>query len=286
MPSPQTGTVTLDQQTFELLRKLIEARFGLVYTTETAYLLEKRLAPRVLAAGLSSFPEYYAYLTSARVPQGVRDREMTEIFELLSTRETYFFREAYQLDAFRQTFLPTIHERRPRGNTLNIWSAGCASGEEPYSIAVEIIESGLFGGWDVRVVGTDLSSLALHAAMHAIYGPSSFRQTEPSRLQRYFRPLTGRWQVVEEVRKLCTFHKLNLMSDDYSVVGGPFDAIFCRNVIIYFDRKARAKLIDRLSERLAPGGYLFLGHAESLLDGNTPLGIAHLGKELVYRKPK
>ena len=286
MVSPQPGTIALDAQTFELLRKLIEARFGLVYTPETAYLLEKRLAPRVLAAELGSFPEYYSFLTSTRVPQATRDRELSEIFELLSTRETYFFREAYQLEVFRESLLPAIHAQRPRGNSLSVWSAGCASGEEPYSIAVEIIESGLFGGWQVQVVGSDLSTQALHTAMHAVYGPSSFRQTEPGRLNRFFRPLTGRWQVVEEVRKLCSFHKLNLMTNDFSVVGGPFDAIFCRNVIIYFDRKARVSLIERLSDRLAPGGYLFLGHAESLLDANTPLGIAHLGKELVYRKPR
>lgn len=285
MPSPQPGALSLDTPTFELLRKLIEARYGLVYTPETAYLLERRLASRVQAHGLSSFQEYYAQLTSPRIPHVMRDRELAEVFELLSTRETYFFRESYQLDAFREVLLPQLHAKRPRGNSLNIWSAGCASGEETYSLAVEIIESGLFEGWQVHVVGSDLSSQALQTAMHAVYGPSSFRQTDAARHNRYFRPLTGRWQVIESVRKLCTFHKLNLMDADFSSIGGPFDAIFCRNVIIYFDRASRGALIQRLADRLAPGGYLFLGHAESLLDANTPLGIAHLGRELVYRKP-
>jgi len=286
MTSPNPGAIGLDPQAFELLRRLIQLRFGLVYTQETAYLLERRLLQRVKAYGLSSFLDYYLYLTDPQVSPAAREREFVEIFELLSTRETYFFREAYQLEAFREQLLPALHQKRPRGNSLSVWSAGCASGEEPYSIAVEIIESGLFDAWQVRIVGTDLSSQALHAASHGIYGPSSFRQTDPSRHSRYFRPLTGRWQVNDGVRKLCTFLRLNLMHDDFGVVGGPFDAIFCRNVIIYFDRAERGKLVSRLAERLAPGGYLFLGHAESLLDITTPLEIAHLGRELVYRKPK
>lgn len=285
MPSPTTGAIGLVPQAFELLQQLICARFGLVYTIETAYLIERRLQQRLEAHGLTSFLDYYDLLTDPAQPESRRERELQEIFELLSTRETYFFRESYQLDAFREVLLPQLQKRRPRGNQLSVWSAGCASGEEPYSIAVEIIESGLFDGWNVRVVGSDLSVQALQAAVQGIYGPSSFRQTDPVRHSRYFRPLTGRWQINESVRRMCTFVRQNLVEDDFSAVGGPFDAIFCRNVIIYFDRAGRNRLIERLSDKLAPGGYLFLGHAESLLDGNTPLGIAHLGRELVYRKP-
>ncbi len=285
MPSPTSGAIVLDSQSFELLQKLICTRFGLVYTVETAYLIERRLQQRLEANGLSSFFDYYQLLTDPTQPLARRERELQEIFELLSTRETYFFRESYQLDAFREVLLPQLHYKRPRGQQLSVWSAGCASGEEPYSIAVEIIESGLFDGWNVRIIGSDLSSQALHAAVQGIYGPSSFRQTDPGRHNRYFRPLTGRWQIIESVRRMCTFVRLNLIEDDFGSVGGPFDAIFCRNVISYFDRSERQRLIERLSDKLAPGGYLFLGHAESLLDGNTPLGIAHLGRELVYRKP-
>ena len=285
MPSPSSGALVLDSQAFELLRKLIQARFGLVYTPETAYLLERRLAQRVTAHGLSSFLDYYLLLTESQ-PAAVRERELTEVFELLSTRETYFFRESYQLEVFREVLLPQLYKHRPRGSTLSVWSAGCASGEEPYSIAVEIIESGLFDSWQVRIVGTDLSRQALHTAAHGIYGPSSFRQPDASRHSRHFRPLTGRWQVSDAVRRLCSFQTLNLVRDDFRAIGGPVDAIFCRNVIIYFDRSERGKLVSRLAEQLAPGGYLFLGHAESLLDITTPLEIAHLGRELVYRKPR
>lgn len=285
MPSPISGAIVLDPQAFDLLSKLIATRFGLVYTTETAYLLERRLQNRLSLHGLASFLDYYLLLTDPKQSSAHRDREFQEIFEILSTRETYFFRESYQLDAFREVLLPQLHNKRPRGSSLSVWSAGCASGEEPYSIAVEIIESGLFDSWNVRIIGSDLSSQALHAAVQGIYGPSAFRQTDPGRHNRYFRPLTGRWQINDSVRRMCTFLRLNLIHDDFSILGGPFDAIFCRNVIIYFDRADRNRLIARLADQLAPGGYLFLGHAESLLDGNTPLGIAHLGRELVYRKP-
>ena len=117
MPSPSSGALVLDSQAFELLRKLIQARFGLVYTPETAYLLERRLAQRVTAHGLSSFLDYYLLLTESQ-PAAVRERELTEVFELLSTRETYFFRESYQLEELREVLLPQLYNHRPRGSTL------------------------------------------------------------------------------------------------------------------------------------------------------------------------
>lgn len=287
MPQPNPGLPTLSPDLFRRFCAFIEARFGLVYGAETAFLVERRLLQRMQSLGLSSFEEYFFYLVApSHTPLAdfAEDSEEAELFELLSTRETYFFREKYQLDVFRDVLLPTLEQSRPRKNRLSVWSAGCASGEETYSIAIEMVESGLFAGWDAQIVGSDLSASALRIARHGVYGPSSFRETTPERQERFFRPLAGRWQVLESVRKLCSFVRLNLMSLDFSAVGGPFDAIFCRNVIIYFDRKKRAEFIERLCDGLAPGGYLFLGHAETLLDERTPLETTRLGREIVYRK--
>lgn len=283
---PTTSPIAMSEVEFQLLRDLIQARFGLRFDDDTAYLLERRLLPRIEGLHLRSFFDYHAFITNPALPEPERERELDEIFDRVATRETYFFRETYQLDAFREELLPQIVKKRPRGRRFSVWSAGCASGEEAYSLAVEIIVSGLLAEWDVSVVGSDLSQAALQTARQAIYGASSFRQTEPWRQQRFFKALTnGRWQVDADVRKLCTFTRANLISTDWASVGGPFDAIFCRNVIMYFERPLRSALIQRLSAKLVPGGYLFLGHSESLLDQTSPLQITRLGTALVYRRP-
>ncbi|MFO0572562.1 MAG: protein-glutamate O-methyltransferase CheR [Polyangia bacterium] len=283
---PTASPIAMSEVEFQLLRDLIQARFGLRFDDDTAYLLERRLMPRIESLHLRSFLDYHDFITNPALPEPERERELDEIFDRVATRETYFFRESYQLDAFREELLPLLVKTRPRGRRLSVWSAGCASGEEAYSLAIEIILSGLLGEWDVGVLGSDLSQAALQTARGGAYGPSSFRQTEPWRQQRFFKALTGgRWQVQPEVRRLCTFTRANLISTDWASVGGPFDAIFCRNVIMYFDRVMRSALIQRLASKLVPGGYLFLGHSESLLDLTTPLQIVRLGSALVYRKP-
>lgn len=283
---PTTSSVAMSGVEFQLLRDLIQARFGLRFDDDTAYLLERRLQPRIEALHLRSFLDYHDFITNPALPEPERERELDEVFDRVATRETYFFRESYQLDAFREELLPQLVKTRPRGRRLNLWSAGCASGEEVYSLAIESILSGLLSEWEVNILGSDLSQLGLSVARQGIYGVSSFRQTEPWRQQRFFKAMTGgRWQVLPEVRRLCTFTRTNLTSTDWASIGGPFDAIFCRNVIMYFDRAMRSALIQRLANKLVPGGYLFLGHSESLLDQTSPLQIVRLGSALVYRKP-
>ena len=284
-PLPPAEAPALTEDAFFLLRDLIEAHFGLRYETDTAYLLERRLQPRLLTLQLRSFLDYYDYLKNLALPEIDRIRELEDIYERLATRETYFFRESYQLDVLREILLPQLHSEQPRGKRLALWSAGCATGEEVYSLAIQVLESGLFDGWQVQIIGTDLSRTALDVAQRGVYGPSSFRQTEARLHQRYFRPLTGRWEVLPEVKRMCTFLRGNLIRDDFSIIGGPFDAVFCRNVLIYFSRQQRVPLIAKISDRLSPGGYLFLGHSESLLDVSTPLQLSHLGREMVYRRP-
>jgi chemotaxis protein methyltransferase CheR len=281
LENPMSAPMTDSE--FQLLRDFIQARFGLRFPTENAYLLERRLQPRLEALGLAGFHSYYDYLQDSALPE--RERELDELYDRIATRETYFFRESYQLAAFRNELLPALGHKHPRGNRLSVWSAGCASGEEVYSLAMEILDSGQLATWQIEIVGSDFSLQALATARRGVYGQSSFRQTDPLRLQRYFRTLTGRWEILDEVRRLCRFTRSNLMAADWGTVGGPFDAIFCRNVLIYFDRAARGPLVTRLADKLVPGGYLFLGHSESLLDVSTPLHLVHLGSEIVYQKP-
>lgn len=288
MAQPTGAAVAMSQSEFELLRNLFRERFGLYFTDDTAYLMERRLLPRMETLGMRSFFDYYRYLTNPALPAVEREREIDDIFERLATRETYFFRESYQLDALREHLFPRIHQaaqlrRGAHEKTLSLWSAGCASGEEAYSLAIQVLESGLFADWQVSIVGSDLSRVGLEAARRGVYGPSSFRDADRRLQSRYFHEQNGRWQIDDSVRRLCTFTRVNLAGSDWAAIGGPFDAIFCRNVLIYFERAYRAELVRNLSRKLSPGGYLFLGHSESLLDMKTPFVLDRLGGELVYR---
>jgi chemotaxis protein methyltransferase CheR len=239
--------------------------------------------PRLEALSLGDFTDYYRYLRSAN-PEA-RRAELEEMVDRVTTNETYFFREAYQLDAFRDEILPALHRAAARGRRLSVWSAGCATGEEAYTIAILILESGLFAGWDVRVFGSDISRRVLQVARRGQYGRSSFRSIEPRLLRRYFREADGKQQVRDEVRQLCSFGHLNLMDASMMVLVGDVDVIFCRNVLIYFDGESRRKVIDALHRKLLGGGYLLLGHSESLLTITTAFELVHLKTDLVYRKP-
>jgi chemotaxis protein methyltransferase CheR len=281
----------VDQDEFRFLQGLLLAHTGLLFADENAFLLERRLRPRLEELSLLCFRDYCRYLIDPSLEEAARQRELDEIFERVATRETYFFREAYQLTAFRTEILPELHRlRRPR-RRLTIWSAGCSTGEEVYTIAIELLRSGLFAerGWDVRITGSDLSETALRAALAGRYGPSSFRQTDAEVQERYFeRAPDGQWRVRPEVAALVSFVRLNLHRPDWTALldhGAPFDVIFCRNVIIYFDRAARPPIIRRFHDHLSPGGYLLLGHSESLIDMQTPFQLHHLSRELVYKKP-
>lgn len=281
---PSSMTAQMTDSDFRLLRDFIQARFGLCFPSENAFLLERRLQPRLDAHALSGFRDYYEFLQAA--PAAEVERELDELFDRIATRETYFFREAYQLDALRDELIPSLYERRPRGNKLSLWSAGCASGEEAYSLAMTVLESGRLHNWQVEIVGSDFSLQALATARRGVYGQSSFRQTEPARLSRFFRTLTGRWEVLDEVRRLCRFTRCNLAAADWGTVGGPFDAIFCRNVLIYFDTETRRRVVQLFSERLRDGGYLLLGHSENLFSLTTKFELVQLSGDLVYRKPR
>jgi chemotaxis protein methyltransferase CheR len=267
-----------------LIRDLIYEHCGIYFEEDSLYLLKRRLQPRLQALALADLAEYYRYLRAA-APDS-RRTELEEIVERVTTNETYFFRESYQLNAFREEILPSLHQRRPRGTRLSIWSAGCSSGEEAYTIAILILESGLFSEWDVRVFGNDISRRVLQTARRGLYGRPSFRATDPRLQRRYFREVDGKHQVRDEVRTLVRFGQINLLDESMVALVSDVDVIFCRNVLIYFDKASRKRVIDTLHRKLAPGGFLLLGHSESLSNVSTSFELVHLKHDMVYRKPE
>jgi chemotaxis protein methyltransferase CheR len=243
--------------------------------------VERRLGERVNALGLESFGQYHRYLRY----HPSREAETEMAVELVTTRETYFFREQAQLSAFRNEVLPEIRESAAARRSLTVWSAGCSTGEEVYTLAMLIAQTAWFSGWEVRVFGNDISRRALQAARRAVYRPSSFRAM-PEEYQKFFVDTAGGREVVPAIRALGHFGHFNLLDEARSAMVGLVDAVFCRNVLIYFDRESRRRLIEIFYRRLRPGGFLMLGHSESLLNVSTAFELAHLSGDLVYRKPR
>jgi chemotaxis protein methyltransferase CheR len=265
---------------FRLLRDLVNDFCGIRFPDDMQFVLERKLKERLATLEMADFAEYYHYL---RYHPDAR-AEIERAIDVLTTNETYLFREEYQLRAFQQEVLPLLHERGFRQKRLSIWSAGCSTGEEVYTLAILIRESRMFEGWDVRVIGNDISRRVLQVARRATYGNASFRSMSYNYQQYFVESAEGR-TVRADIRAMCNFAHLNLLdAARYSVIGA-VDAVFCRNVLIYFDTASRRKVIEGFYERLQPGGFLFLGHSESLLNVSTAFELVHLSSDLVYRRP-
>jgi chemotaxis protein methyltransferase CheR len=278
---PRYDEIRLDQAEFRLLRELFNEHCGILFGQEARPVIERRLRERLAALGLHSFGEYYQLL---RFDERGR-AEMEEAVDLVTINETYFFREAYQLRSYKDEILPALRAAPVPRERLSVWSAGCSTGEEVYSIAIATRESGLYPSKSVRVFGSDISRRCVAHARRGVYTGSAFRATSPEMRRRYFADRVDGAHVVDELRSMCQFGHVNLLDVPRTSVVGRVDVIFCRNVLIYFDDVSRRRVIDMFYERLLPGGYLLLGHSESLLNLSTAFELVHLREDLVYRKP-
>jgi chemotaxis protein methyltransferase CheR len=281
---PSDPNVDLSEEEFRLLRDLIHERFGLYFEENQRQSLRSRLAGRLSSLDLVSFEDYYHYLRFG--PQ--RAEELQRMVTHLTNNETYFYREQPQLVVFAEMVLKSIKDARSSGpdRAVRVLSAGCSTGEEAYTLAMIIYDSGqFFWGWDVQVLGMDVDQVALEKARRAVYHHNSFRSLNPAVRERHFvNVAVGSAQVKEPIRKMVSFRPGNLV-DVASYAGlPPLDVIFCRNVLIYFSDAMILKVVRLFHEALVPGGHLFLGHAESLsriTDLFTPIRFQGA---MVYRK--
>lgn len=266
---------------FRLLRDLVYEYCGIFFKTDAQYLMERRLGNRLREHDLASFGDYYRHLRFSKD----RSKELEEIVELLTTNETYFFREDYQLRAFADEILPDLAERRAKQRRLRFWSAGCSTGEEAYTIGMLIREQPKLRDWDIEIFANDISRKVIQSARRGVFGKSSFRVIEKYYLEKYFRPQENGYAIVDDVRELVSFGQLNLLDDEMLELIGQVDVIFCRNVLIYFDMQARLRVVKTFYNKLIEEGYLLLGHSESLLNVSTDFELVHLKNDMVYRKP-
>ena len=272
----------LSDAQYRMFRDWVAQHCGLYFAPDSRFVLERRLARRARSLDLGSLTAYYYHLRS----QSGDDGELGQLIDELTTNETFFLRERSQLDTLVGEILPEWIERRRRhGGAVSIWSAGCASGEEPYSIVMLAREAGFEPGRDFRVYASDISRRVLQMARRGVYRASAFRETEQPLRKKYFVEKDDGWRIADDVKRHVVFTRANLIDPSRAWVLGAMDVILCRNVIMYFETATRRKVVSTFADRLQPGGYLLLGHAESLIQLSSAFELRHLRGDMVYRKP-
>ena len=265
--------VVLQAKEFAEISALVYRLCGINLQPGKEGLVQTRLSKRVHALELSGFREYLDHV--AAEPGG---GELAHMVDLLTTNKTDFFREPQHFDFLRERILPGL----AAGRSLRVWSAGCSSGEEPYTLSIVLREAiPDLARWDVRILATDLSARVLATAREGVYAEGATSGLTPRQLQRWFSldRASGSWRAADELRGMIRFARLNLM--DPWPMRGPFDVIFCRNVMIYFDKSTQERLVGRFHELLADGGHLFTGHSESLNSLSHPFRYV---QPAVYQK--
>jgi chemotaxis protein methyltransferase CheR len=274
----------MSDEEFHLLRDCVYSHCGIFFDNDSKYLLEKRLARRLTALNLASFRDYYHYLKYNRK----KDQELMDIMDILTTNETYFFREAFQLKAFTDEVIPELLQRKSSSGSrsLRIWSAGCSTGEEAYTIAMLLHGIPALRDWRIEIVGTDISQRVLQHGRRAVYGKSAFRATDIKYVRRFFVEQDDGFKVCDEIRDIVTISHLNLFDVNRLAMLGKMDLIFCRNVIIYFDLAAKKRVVESFFTALHDGGFLLLGHSESLMNVTTQFTLRHFKNDMIYQKPE
>lgn len=283
-PSPTLpGQFAITDREFRRFRALVSQQTGIALSESKRQLVSSRLGKRLRHYGYTTFSEYYEHLME-RDPDG---HELLRMINAITTNKTDFFREGHHFAFLRAEILTRLASQDAAGapRRLRIWSAGCSSGEEPYSVALTVLETlPNPWSWDVRILASDIDTEMLGQGEEGVYPEERVAPVSAALRDRYFvrgnGAREGRFRVRREARDLVAFRRINLRDDAWPI-RTVFDCIFCRNVIIYFDRGLQQALVTRLVGFLKPGGYLFLGHSESLL--GMQMGLKYLG-HTVYQK--
>ncbi len=271
----------LSDEDYKLFRDLIYKKSGIFFPESKKLALGHKLYKRLKALGLNNFREYYDFLSKK-----AGEDEYTELFVVLTTNETSFFRTPKHFEALQKVIFPELMEKHEKDGTkkIRVWSAGCSMGEEPYTIAITYLEAaGLKAKkFNFKIIATDLSIKVLNIAKEGIYPESELEKVKEPLREKYFIKLPdGYYKVKDNVKKLIEFKTHNLISDP----GFPgMDVIFCRNVMIYFDKEAKTKVVKKFYDSLNPGGYFFVGHAESLYGISKEFKFTKIEGAILYRK--
>ncbi|MEM1212916.1 MAG: protein-glutamate O-methyltransferase CheR [Planctomycetota bacterium] len=262
------ATLSLTDTQFDKLRKIVYDRAGIHFQDTKKYVLESRLARRVEELEFEDFDQYLMFLTAGPYQMD----EFQEMFNRITINETSFFRNEPQLDVFERTVLPKLLEARKATKTLRLWSAACSSGEEPYTLAIQLHRTlGVrLADWRIEILGTDISEKVLETASSGVYTHYAVRSVNPMVLSRYFKQDGRNYVLDPEIQSMVSFQKLNLKDTLAAKRFGTWDVIFCRNVMIYFDEQMKTSCVKLFHNQLNDDGTLFIGHSESIRNLGVP----------------
>lgn len=278
--SPALEGQEFSDKEFSFLCKLVYDETGIVLGERKQEMVHRRIMRRLRELKLNSFKVYIKLL------QDENSTELPNFINAITTNLTSFFRENHHFDYLKNEFLPEHFRQFSNSKRLRVWSAGCSTGEEPYSLAITLLETkGVnFSGWDAKILATDLDSEVINTGLQGIYKADRIEKINPEIKSKYFlknRTESGETvRVKQELREYITFKQFNFLSSTWPMKG-PFDIIFCRNVLIYFDKETQAHLVNKFCSLLRPGGCLMLGHSESV--GKQVQGLDMIGRTIFRR---
>lgn len=269
------------------IRDLIYQTSGIYHSSDKLYLMAERCARRMKVLGVSTPADYLTAISKHRSDD---KSELRLLLNEMTVGETYMLRNPAQLEALRSSILPQLvsQECSAQSKHLRIWSAGCSTGEEPYTLAMFLLELGsdVLKGWTFEILATDINDRSLEIAQTGIYGEYALRNASQLLRTKYFTRCDNiRMRIHDNIKSLVHFSRANLNDPGCISALGTVHVIFCCNVLIYFDMASKSRVIDHFYSALRPGGYLFLGHAESLFQVNTPLHLIHFPRATAYLKP-
>jgi len=273
----------MSQEEFLMIRDFIHEKSGIFFAENKMYLVQNRLEKRMDELGMNSVRDYFYH-----VKYDVSQKEFNRLMVLMTTNETSFYRNEPQLQCFSDEVLPLILQEKSQSRgirNLRLWSAGCSTGEEPYTLAILIIERlKLLTGWNIEIVANDISEDVLHKARIGSYSGITLRNVPPDILSRYFIRSGENYAVSPEVKALVKFSQINLNDPQKVAQLSGMDAVFCRNVMIYFSDEVKKQVVRGFFNSLRPGGYLYIGHSETLHGISKAFRLVYFKNALVYRK--
>ena len=276
---PDYAALTEDE--YRRLCEFIYRRTGMVFTEAKRYYVERRVVERMAATDSSSFESYFARLRAVPL------EEIAQFVNAFTVNETYFYREEHQLSCLTSDLLAERLKTKTQGDQIRIWSVPCSTGEEPYSIAIWLLENWpLVDRYDIEIVGSDIDTGVVTLARAGIYGKRALMRLPPHVVAKYFEhDGEETWRIIEDLRQSVRFTAANIVDPTETRLHGRFDVIFCRNVLIYFDDTSRRTAAENLYENLFPGGFICLGHTESMSRISPLFEVARFADAIVYQRP-
>lgn len=280
MSRPLAETPVLSADELKRFCEFLYARTGMQFGETKRYYIERRLYERLAATNALSFANYLLLLRSDPT-------ETATVINSFTVNETYFYREEHQLRCLSESLLPEITGTRGPGDRIRIWSQPCSTGEEAYSIALWLLENWrMVDAYNIEIVGSDIDGDALAAAREGLYGDRALSRLPQPVIEAYFEPARrGKRRIIDDLRESVVFTAANLIDRGSMKDHGVFDIIFCRNVLIYFDDDSRSRAVNHLHDSLAPGGFICLGHTESMSRISDRFAIRRFPDAIVYQRP-